>query len=860
MRNLLLILLSLAFVAGCGNTLKSSWTDFNAYYNTFYNGKEHFRDGIKQVKNQPETIDPTQPVRIHQAPTAVGGNDFQQAIDKGARILRKFPDSKWVDDAILLMGKSFYYQQEFFTALENFEELQNVAESPKMEQQAIIWKGRTQLDLKEFTEATGFLESELEQYPDEWSRNRKGEIQSLVAQHYVMLEDWDTAADYLLAAVENLNDKKLLGRTFFLQAQVLERIDRLAESFSAYGDAAEVFPNFEYLYWSRYKQGDIARKAGRYNLALDIFQSMRNDDKNLEHRGELLFEVGKTYEMMGETERAEQLYKQLLYEDQNSRQEAQELKGDLYFRLGRIYSDHTDNYQIAAAYFDSASTVRAAPSSQEEANTLADVYGDYTKLQESVSRIDSLLHLGSLSEQELDSALNRIRSQKLEEFEQRQEQDQENTLTNDPADDIDDAAELPTQYGFLNHKDRDLASQSKAQFEVVWGGRPLVDNWRTVRAIRMTAGRDNEADGEMAQNGQAAESRLDMNIEEIPRTRQQRNSLQREKLNTQYNLGNMLFLNLSMPDSARYYYHKIINNQMSEELRPRAMYSLFELFSTQDNTDSLQVWGERIVDEYPDSRYARRVKSRLKGEPVNDDSEDSTAQLRNRFQQLKEDTTTQRPAKLRMLALQNVNNDLAPKIYFSAIEEYVKQAKSADSLFTIKDTTLATARGDSLVVDDSLQSRSDYLESQLRFSGAQWDSVRFAVQQFDTIFSGSTYHEKVLKMKDLLRKGATDGESFPTCNELGISLEVDPSMDHFLSQVTYPEELEGQSISGSLKYEFVVSGSGDVKSYKRKSSPTPFDLESSLEEAFEKHLEFKEPELDNPPEKISCEVAFPIRN
>ncbi len=863
MRNLLLILFSLAFVAGCGNTLKSSWTDFNAYYNTFYNAKEHFRDGIKKVNDQDEVIDPAEPIRIHPPPAEVGADDFQQAIDKGARVLRKFPDSKWVDDAILLMGKSFYYRQEFFTALENFEQLRNGTESPEMQQRAIIWIGRTQLDLKQYTEAISFLESELEQYPQRWSRSRKGEIQALVGQHYVMLESWDEAAAYLFDAIENIGDKKILGRSYFLQGQVLEQIDRLAESFNAFGDAADIFPSFEYLYWSRYKQGDIARKAGRYNLALDIFQNLRNDDKNLDRRGELLFEIAQTHEKMGDAEVAEQLYKSLLDENQNRQKQSQELKGDIYYRLGRIYSDHSENYQTAAAYFDSASAARTQSSQQEEdVSELADVYGEYTGLQESINRVDSLLYLGSLSDQELDSALQRIRKQRLEELERQQELDEDNTLTNAPSEDIDEVSDVPTQYGFLNYKNTTLTEQSKAQFEVVWGNRPLVDNWRTVRVFRnVDTGVDEESDMDgIPQNGEAGDSKLDLNIEEIPRTQQQKNRLQRQKLNTQYELGNMLFLNLSMPDSARYYFHEVINSDVSGELRPRAMYSLFELFSTQDNTDSLTVWAQRVIDEYPDTRYARRVQSRLEGKPAGAEEDQKSTPLLNRYQQIQNDTTDQKPTKLKRLALQNRDTKLASQIYFDAIQAYIEQAKAADTLFAFNDTTIERTIGDSVTVGDSVSSRIDYLESQLKFTGTRWDSVRFAVEQFDTTFPGSKEHDKVLKLKELLEQGTSDTESLPTCEDLDISLEVEPSMDHFLSQVTYPDDLKEKSISGNLNYIFVVSASGEVEKYERISPSTPFDIEGSFEDTFDEHLTFKALELDDPPEKIRCEVSFPISN
>ncbi|WP_440999192.1 tetratricopeptide repeat protein [Fodinibius sp. SL11] len=860
MRKFFLILLTGLFLVGCGSALTSSWNNFTAYYNTFYNARESFKSGLKKVNKQPVTIDPSTPVRIHAAPNNAGYNDFQNAIDKGAQVLRRFSDSKWVDDAILLIGKSYYYRQEFYPALQKFEELMNASTSPKLISYAIIWKGRTQLDLKQYSAGISYLESELEQYPAKWPQKYKGEIQALAGQHHAMLQNWNEGVDYLFDATANINDKALLGRTYFLLGQVLERQGRYGEAFNAFGEVQNNFPDFEYLYWSKFKQADIAREATRFDLALDIFQKLRRDDKNVDRRGRLLFEIAQTYAMSGESKQAEQLLKKLLHGAES--EQSRDLKADIYFRLGKIYSDQYNQYQVAAAYFDSSSTIKnASPSGTDTANPseLADTYGQYTELQKSISRADSLLKLGAMSEQELDSALTVIRTQKKQALEDK-EGKEEAAIANTQFTEDEETSEIPTMYGYLNYKNRELVSQYKSQFRLRWGERPLVDNWRRAEAIR---GAGQQEDVGVAKNDQSinrlgtAESVIEMNLEEIPRTDEQKNQLRIEKANAQYSLGNLLFLNLNMPDSARYYFHKVLKNDIAKELHPQAMYSLFEIFSTENNVDSLQYWGQAIREQFPGTRYARRVEVRLGNSTVDVFQQDTTKTLLDDYHRLVQDTTSGKPAKLRKLALNNRSSDLAPHIFYQSIEAYIEQAKNKTSATNSTLNGFLDNNSSDSLRDDSVTTSA--LKEPLQFSGAAWDSVRVAIHQFDTTFSNAQLQQRVAKLKQVLEEQQSESQKTVTCEDVGISLRVIPNMDNFLSQVSYPNKLERTSLSGKVTYSFVVTKEGKVQSYELISPNTSLGIEEAFEKAFDEHLQFAPLEVQPAPDEVRCEVSFPIQ-
>jgi tetratricopeptide (TPR) repeat protein len=833
---------------GCGQTLQKSWSNFRAYYNTYYNAKKNYDAGFEKVKEQNRTIDPYKPVRIHPPPLQAGNSDFEEAIEKSAKILRKYSNSKWVDESLLLIGKSYYYQQKYYPALQKFEELYKASSSPKMNQLAIIWKGRTLLDLGQYDKGASFLESELEKYPSKWSLKNKGEIESLAGEHYALSENWDQSADFLSRAISHIEEKKLLGRTFFLYGQVLEQLERYGEAYYSYSKVQENFPGFEYAYWAAVKQADVARKEGNLDVAISIYEKLRKDDKNFQRRDALMYEIARTLEMKGENDEAERRYKALLHDEEGT--QSRSLKSDIYYRLGKINSDIYNNFGLAAAYFDSSSSIRESRESGEsqDAGSLADAFDTYNRLQRRIQHSDSLLWLGSLSTSELDSVIEEIRIRKRNELLAKQQESNRNTMANREFQESGGATKSSI-YGFLNYRSAKLVQNEKNEFRIVWGDRPLVDNWRRIEAVQQA-----DVDAKKSTVPQKGDrvpvdlrenmEGIELNVDEIPRTEEQRNKLQTEKAKAQYQLGNLFFLNLSSPDSARNYFYRVINSGTENDLSGRAMYSLFELFNTANQPDSLTYWGNKILKQYPDSKYAQRVRKRLgKSMPVHADK-DSSQTLNEEYRLISESKDPNKGGKLRRLALDNPNAELSPYIYYQAIEWYISRAKSEEQI------------ADSLQKNVS-ESSTDSLST--GFEHVSWDSVRFVLQEFDTTYTNAPQKERVSKLLEALGQNkSAQTEGLPTCHDLGTSLTVMPGMKEFLSSVSWPDEIENQSLTGRVVYSFVVNSDGSWQSYQLVTSRTSLGIEDALESAFGQYLHFAPLQGKDLPNKIRCRVEFQI--
>jgi TolA-binding protein/outer membrane protein OmpA-like peptidoglycan-associated protein len=92
-----------------------------AYYNTFYNAKTDYNDGVKLLAGKT----PNQ-----------AKDKFDKAIQKSAAEIKNYPKSRWVDEALYLIGMSYYWEDDYLRAIDKFDNLQAVFPHSKFLDQA----------------------------------------------------------------------------------------------------------------------------------------------------------------------------------------------------------------------------------------------------------------------------------------------------------------------------------------------------------------------------------------------------------------------------------------------------------------------------------------------------------------------------------------------------------------------------------------------------------------------------------------------------------------------------------------------------------------------------------------------------
>ncbi|MCC6476851.1 tetratricopeptide repeat protein, partial [bacterium] len=132
-----------------------------SYYNTFYNIKKEFRAAERQTELATRQQQATQPVQSprqgvqppRSGSSAVGAQGYQAVIESCSKLLEFYPKSRWVDDALLIMGISYFRMQEFSRAERKFSELVTIFPNSRHVEEAKVWRAKSLIAQGKFDDA-----------------------------------------------------------------------------------------------------------------------------------------------------------------------------------------------------------------------------------------------------------------------------------------------------------------------------------------------------------------------------------------------------------------------------------------------------------------------------------------------------------------------------------------------------------------------------------------------------------------------------------------------------------------------------------------------------------------------------------
>lgn len=879
-RNSILIFTAVLFIAGCSGPFRSTWVNFNSYYNTFYNAKLSFERGERAIKEQTVQINPERPIRIHRTPLRAGQTDFEDAIERSADVLIRFPASKHVDDAIGLIGKSYYYLANYFAAEQKFTELYDNTTSESNRREAVIWRGRVMLELGRYSEAINYLENHLTIEDLNWDRESEAEVNLLIAQHLIEQGDIAESEPYLARGLELNPHRDLRARTHFLHAQVLMLTGRYDDAYRTFDRVRRTNPEYQYIYHAERLRGVVARESGDYERSMRIFQQMSRDDKNFENFAEINYEIARTNHLMGRSREALQMYKDVIHGSR--RPPARETVAKSHYGIANLYRNEFLNYNLAAAHYDSAarnaSDLTRLPE-RFDARTLALSFGEFARLKNEVNRLDSLLWLGSLSVAELDSVVNVVREQKIRELREsmRQAEADAGTIVNVGAggDEILDT-EFSSEMGFLGHRNPTIVAQGIQEFQAIWQGRPLVDNWRRIEAVRRagSVARTEQNGGESRQVRQQADPlarQINIDLSVIPRTPGEKRRMQQQLATAEYEIGNVYFLSLSMPDSAKPYFQRVAETYRETEIAPQALYSLSELYSAEGDSFLARRWANVIVSSYPETIFAERLADRYTiqaGVPLGLRTPEE--QFERDYRNLVEDLNSRDPIELaeefRSFANRDTVTSLAPEALFRAANLYMEEAgkdqqfitdynrlasaredfaRKRDEFSTLKDSA-AVVLADTTLSDQQREYWTSIQDSSLTepdlselfpYNNALWDSSRVILAEIPARFPAFEKNNRVnsllseIRLPDGSIEEEAPAEIVPiadgvySCEDLGTEPQLQGGLRSFLivsgiNNILYENEIT----RAAFRYKLTIGPEGRIRNIQMLDEPDEFGI------------------------------------
>ena len=304
-----------------------------AYFNTFYSAKKNFEEAELQMLQQP---DPE--VRASAGPAGM----YDKAIQGATKILVEYPTSKWVDDALLLIGRSMLAKGDYPAAQEKFSELALNFPTSDLRDEAMFWSGVAAERDRRRPEAIARYDSLLATWPDTKLRDQ---ARLRRANLYLLAREPARAE----ADLRELAGKKgQIGYEAGLKlAEAMFAARRFAEAREEFTRVAERAPTDQLRTDARLRVGDCDEALSDYAAATETYLTLLREARTEDGRARARLRFASALGMAGRVDDGLNELRNVL-EDQPRTPYAAEAA----FRSGYLHEVVRDDFAAAREAYD----------------------------------------------------------------------------------------------------------------------------------------------------------------------------------------------------------------------------------------------------------------------------------------------------------------------------------------------------------------------------------------------------------------------------------------------------------------------------------------------------------------------------
>ncbi|MBT1685401.1 type IX secretion system periplasmic lipoprotein PorW/SprE [Dawidia soli] len=622
----LVVLLTLILLNGCSSA-SHSWTA-KAYHNTtaHYNGYWYAREELDKIDQDIWAAyedDYNRILRLYpplDSAQAKGyDKEIQEAVKMASLAIQRHPNSKWVDDGYILVGRARFYSLDWGNSIQTFKYVNTKSKDLDTRHRAIIHLIRTFTEHQEFNNAQAAIDF-VQKMP--LTKTNKKHLLLEKAYFYQMQGDLDKMVRNLSEAVPLLKKRDKPGRIYFIIGQVYQKLGFEAEAYNYYKKCIATNPEYEVDFYARLYMAQVTEisRSKDVNAARKSFRKLLKDGKNKDFQDKIYYEMGVFELKQKNLDEAIADFNRSVRAGSNKR-----IDGEAYLRLGEIYYDTLRQYQLSQAYYDSA--INSLPKDYEgyaRIKARQEVLNEFVKHLNTIKWQDSLLALAAMDTAALRAQIKANYEAKKREEEKRAAAEKKRRGGNridlsggrsNPmfANENGDQQEVDWYFG-----NPSAMSVGESEFKRVWGNVPLEDNWR--RSLRSTVANNEEVDDTAPDDPNeqkptnepppadpvAAEyDRLD---KQIPRTEEEKQQALDKIEDAYFKLGDIYYFKLQESDNAVTTYNTLLKRFPETKHEAEVLYKLYLIYKNSD-PGKAERYASLLLSKYPDSTFAKLLKN-----------------------------------------------------------------------------------------------------------------------------------------------------------------------------------------------------------------------------------------------------------
>lgn len=342
-----------------------------AYFNTFYNTKKLYKEALEEQKRR----------GADNKPTSTEIQKYDKAIEKASKLLQLHPKSRYVDDALLLLGECFFYKQEYLKAQRKFQELITIFPKSGLVPRAQIWLAKTDIELNDYAGAELVL-NELQQ------REKKGEFanqaQYFLGEIYFRQERLPEAAKAFEIAARKLGDEKMRGAAFMRLGECYMTLQQYNLAAAALRRASSIAKNdVNFKFRARLQNAEALKNDQRLNEALNVLNGMSKEFSTHRDLPLVKLEMADCARLQGKMGTAIKQYVDIIEDHQRT-----DASAAAFFALGEIHERYNGDYGKAKECYDNVRRESARSDKVTEAASRSKALGELIKLKETIATLE----------------------------------------------------------------------------------------------------------------------------------------------------------------------------------------------------------------------------------------------------------------------------------------------------------------------------------------------------------------------------------------------------------------------------------------------------------------------------------------
>lgn len=321
---------------------------FGTYFNKYFSAKEDFDEGLQDylttfVANYNPRIDSLDVV----PPVSTTAKEkFNNVIESCSKIIQYHKSTRYLDGAVLLIGKSYFYMQEYLQAERKFSEFLSKLTKSELYDEAILFLGKTKMKLRQRAEGETILKNLLEKTNND---EIKAEITEELAINSLTKKEILSGIDYFNESINYTHNKEDKARRQFILAKIY-LLTSPEKAIDEYDKVIKNTSNFEMEFYARLNRCQALIAVKKYEeaneFALTITKKYK-DYRELLQQAEFVYAT--TFYYLKKYKEALVKFYDIIIDYPGGN-----VAGDSYFYIAKYYDDVKRDYLNALVNYNKA--------------------------------------------------------------------------------------------------------------------------------------------------------------------------------------------------------------------------------------------------------------------------------------------------------------------------------------------------------------------------------------------------------------------------------------------------------------------------------------------------------------------------